>query len=68
MIRLLADDATVTLLADLPAYQREAILAHVVDDRGYPELADELHVSEATVRQRVSRGLATMRRRTGAGG
>jgi RNA polymerase sigma-70 factor (ECF subfamily) len=68
MIRLLADDATGTLLADLPADQRDAVLAHVVEDRGYPELADEMQTSEAAVRQRVSRGLATMRRRLGARG
>jgi RNA polymerase sigma-70 factor (ECF subfamily) len=68
MIRLLADDATGTLLADLPADQRDAVVAHVVDDRGYPELAGELHTSEAAVRQRVSRGLSTLRRRMGAGG
>jgi RNA polymerase sigma-70 factor (ECF subfamily) len=68
MISLLADDATGTLLADLPADQRDAVVAHVVDDRGYPELAGELHVSEATVRQRVSRGLSTLRRRMGVGG
>ena len=63
MIRLLADDATGTLLADLPDDQRDAVVAHVVEDRDYSEMAGELHISEATVRQRVSRGLATMRRR-----
>jgi RNA polymerase sigma-70 factor (ECF subfamily) len=68
MISLLADDATGTLLADLPPDQRDAVIAHVVEDRGYSELAGELHVSEATVRQRVSRGLSTLRRRRGAGG
>jgi RNA polymerase sigma-70 factor (ECF subfamily) len=68
MIRLLGDDATGTLLADLPADQRAAVVAHVVEDRGYPELAGELHTSEAAVRQRVSRGLATMRRRLGVRG
>ena len=68
MIRLLADDATGTLLADLPPGQRDAVVAHVVDDRGYPELAGELQISEATARQRVSRGLATLRQRMGAGG
>jgi RNA polymerase sigma factor (sigma-70 family) len=68
MIRLLADDATGELLADLPADQRAAVVAHVVEDRGYPELAGDLHVSEATVRQRVSRGLSTLRRRMGVGG
>ena len=68
MIRLLGDDAMGTLLADLPADQRDAVVAHVVEDRGYPELAGELHVSEATVRQRVSRGLGTLRRRMGERG
>jgi RNA polymerase sigma factor (sigma-70 family) len=68
MIRLLGEDATGTLLADLPADQRDAVVAHVVEDRGYPELAGELNTSEAAVRQRVSRGLATMRRRLGARG
>jgi RNA polymerase sigma factor (sigma-70 family) len=66
LIRLLAEDATGTMLAELPADQREAVVAHVVEDRGYPELAGRLHLSEATVRQRVSRGLAAMRRRIGA--
>jgi RNA polymerase sigma-70 factor (ECF subfamily) len=65
MIGLLAEDATSTLMADLPAKQRDAVVAHVVEDRGYPELAGELHVSEDTVRQRVSRGLASVRRRMG---
>ncbi len=67
LISLLADDATTALLAELPADQREAVAAHVVQDRGYRELATELHTSEAVVRQRVSRGLATLRRRIGAG-
>jgi len=63
MIEMLADDAAVSMLAELPADQRDAVTAHVVDDRGYPELARELHTSEAAVRQRVSRGLALLRRR-----
>jgi RNA polymerase sigma factor (sigma-70 family) len=66
LIRLLADDATSTLLADLPADQRDAIVAHVVEDRDYAEVADQMNLAEATVRQRVSRGLAAMRRRVGA--
>jgi RNA polymerase sigma factor (sigma-70 family) len=68
MIRLLAEDAAVEMLAELPGDQREAVIAHVVDDRGYPELADSLQTSEAAVRQRVSRGLATLRRRRGRSG
>ena len=65
LIELLAHDAVGALLAALPAEQRDAVAAHVVDGRGYPELAGELRTSEAAVRQRVSRGLATLRRRIG---
>jgi RNA polymerase sigma factor (sigma-70 family) len=65
MIRMLADDTATTLLADLPDEQREAITAHVVEDRGYGEVAVELHVTEAAVRRRVSRGLRSLRRRIG---
>jgi RNA polymerase sigma-70 factor (ECF subfamily) len=49
------------LLAALPPEQRDAIRAHVLEDRPYRDLADELHVSPATLRQRVSRGLAHLR-------
>jgi RNA polymerase sigma factor (sigma-70 family) len=48
-------------LAALPAGQREAIRAHVLDEQPYSELAGRLGVPEATVRQRVSRGLARLR-------
>jgi RNA polymerase sigma factor (sigma-70 family) len=51
------------LVADLPADQREAVLARVVHERDYGEIAAELHVSEAVVRQRVSRGLSLLRTR-----
>ncbi|HYH89003.1 MAG TPA: sigma-70 family RNA polymerase sigma factor [Solirubrobacteraceae bacterium] len=62
MIRLLADDAARSVLADLPPEQRRIVAAHVIDERPYGELSGELHTSEAAVRQRVSRGLATLRR------
>jgi RNA polymerase sigma-70 factor (ECF subfamily) len=62
LIRSLADDPATALLVDLSPDQRQAVRAHVVDDQGYTELAGVLRVPEATVRQRVSRGLATMRR------
>ena len=65
MIRLLADDTASVLLAELPADQRDAIAGHVVEDRGYSELAGELRTSQAAIRQRVSRGLGTLRRRMG---
>jgi len=48
-------------LQALPPAQREAIVAHVLDERDYPEIARELRCSEAVVRKRVSRGLATLR-------
>jgi RNA polymerase sigma factor (sigma-70 family) len=65
MIRLLSDDAALSLLAELPADQREAVAAHVIEDEGYPGVASAQHTSEAAVRQRVSRGLGTLRRRMG---
>lgn len=51
------------LVADLPDDQRAAVLARVVDERDYAEIAATLQVSEAVVRQRVSRGLARVRAR-----
>ncbi|MFL5817438.1 MAG: RNA polymerase sigma factor [Conexibacter sp.] len=53
--------ALAALVEGLPAAQREAIVAHVLDERDYPEIARELRCSEAVVRKRVSRGLATLR-------
>ena len=53
------------LLEDLPVDQAIAVRAHVIDERPYGEIAGELHTSEAVVRKRVSRGLATARRRSG---
>jgi RNA polymerase sigma-70 factor (ECF subfamily) len=53
------------LLEDLPDDQAIAVRAHVIDERPYGEIAGELHTSEAVVRKRVSRGLATARRRIG---
>ncbi len=50
-------------LACLPEPQRQAIHARVVEDRDYAEIAGELCCSEAVVRQRVSRGLSTLRAR-----
>jgi RNA polymerase sigma factor (sigma-70 family) len=63
LIRLLGGDATVRSLAQLPAEQRTAIEARVLDERSYPDIAGELGTSEVAVRMRVSRGLATLRAR-----
>jgi RNA polymerase sigma-70 factor (ECF subfamily) len=54
------------LLELLGPDQREAVRAYVLDERGYAEIASEQDVSEAVVRKRVSRGLASVRRRMGS--
>jgi RNA polymerase sigma factor (sigma-70 family) len=51
------------LLAHLPDEQRMAIEGRVLEDRGYAELAEVLECSPSVVRQRVSRGLRTLRAR-----
>jgi RNA polymerase sigma factor (sigma-70 family) len=62
----LADEVTAdALLEELPADQRTALRARVLDDRGYGEIAVTEGVSEAAIRQRVSRGLASLRQRIG---
>lgn len=48
---------------ELPAEQREAVHARIVDERSYADIAAELRCSESVVRQRVSRGLARARAR-----
>lgn len=45
------------LVADLPPDQRDAVLARVVEEAGYAELAARFQTSEANVRARVHRGL-----------
>jgi RNA polymerase sigma-70 factor (ECF subfamily) len=54
------------LLEALAPEQREAVRAHVLDERSYADIAAEIEVSEAVVRKRVSRGLANVRQRMGA--
>jgi RNA polymerase sigma-70 factor (ECF subfamily) len=60
-----AAEPALALVESLQPDQRDAITAHVLEERGYGEIAAELHTSEAVVRKRVSRGLATMRQRMG---
>ena len=64
--RLGEGDEARVLMERLAPDQRAAVRAHVVDERPYGEIAGELQTSEAVVRKRVSRGLATMRERMGA--
>lgn len=51
------------LLHELPSEQRTAIESRVLGERSYADIAGGSGVSEQVVRQRVSRGLATIRRR-----
>jgi RNA polymerase sigma factor (sigma-70 family) len=48
-------------LDELPAEQRTAVTARVVDGRGYDDIAAESGTSEPAARQRVSRALARLR-------
>jgi RNA polymerase sigma-70 factor (ECF subfamily) len=49
----------------LPADQREAVRLRVLEERPYASIADDLECSQATIRQRVSRGLAALRAQIG---
>jgi len=49
------------VLADLPAEQRDAVRARVLDERTYAEIAVAAETSESVIRKRVSRGLARLR-------
>ena len=60
-IEALAGAPALDLMEGLPAQQRDAVRARVVDGRGYDEIADELRCSPSVVRKRVSRGLRAMR-------
>jgi RNA polymerase sigma factor (sigma-70 family) len=50
-------------VAALTEDQRAAVLARVVDEREYAEIATDLACSEMVVRKRVSRGLRMLRER-----
>jgi RNA polymerase sigma-70 factor (ECF subfamily) len=65
LIRRLGEEVVVQILGELPPQQREAVRAHVLEDRGYAEIARREQVPEATVRKRVSRGLRLLRDRVG---
>src|SRR5918994_2028984 len=61
MIRLLGEEVAFQLVGELPPDQRDAVRAHVLEDRDYGDIARESVTSEATVRKRVSRGLSALR-------
>ena len=58
---LLSDVSARQMLSSLPEEQAGAIEARVLDDISYEDIARRLRCSEAVVRKRVSRGLATLR-------
>jgi RNA polymerase sigma factor (sigma-70 family) len=55
--------AVLRLLEELPDDQRAAVQGRVVHERSYGELARSLSCSQSVVRQRVSRGLRSLRLR-----
>ena len=57
------DHTAVALIDELPADQRDAVRARVIDERDYSDIAKDLRCSEAVVRKRVSRALGTLRAR-----
>ncbi len=48
-------------LEALPQDQREAVLARVLDERDYADIANSARTSESVIRKRVSRGLTGLR-------
>jgi RNA polymerase sigma factor (sigma-70 family) len=54
---------TLRLLEELPDDQRAAVKGRVLQERSYDELARSLSCSQSVVRQRVSRGLRSLRQR-----
>lgn len=57
------DPHALVALSELPETQREAVLARVLDEQEYREIARDAGCDEALIRQRVSRGLRALRRR-----
>jgi RNA polymerase sigma factor (sigma-70 family) len=61
--RLGDEVSLVELIEELPPAQGAALRARLIEERSYGEIAGAQGVSEAAVRQRVSRGMAALRRR-----
>jgi len=56
-----SEEDAARMLAELPADERAAVHARVIEDREYRDIASSLGCSEMVVRKRVSRGLARLR-------
>ena len=59
--RLRKEEPMLALLAVLPPDQREAIRKRVIEELPYERIAAQVRCSPSVVRQRVSRGLSTLR-------
>jgi RNA polymerase sigma factor (sigma-70 family) len=66
-VERVARAAAPALMNELPGDQRRAVQARVLDELEYGEIARRSGTSEQVIRKRVSRGLATMRRRLTGG-
>jgi RNA polymerase sigma-70 factor (ECF subfamily) len=62
---LAGDDAVAELVAALAPEQRDALIARIVDERDYEDIAGALDTSALVIRKRVSRGLSALRARLG---
>jgi len=62
-IEELTDDVALAELHGLPEDQRLAVSGRVLEEAEYEQLARALSCSQSVVRQRVSRGLKTLRKR-----
>lgn len=63
LARLGHEVSMIDMVDELPAEQSAALRARFVDGRSYADIAVTHGVTEAAIRQRVSRGLAGLRRR-----
>jgi RNA polymerase sigma factor (sigma-70 family) len=59
---LLDEPRAVLLLSELPEDERDAVLARVVEERPYADIAAARATSEQVIRKRVSRALNRLRR------
>lgn len=55
------DSALERLVSELPPDQRQAVIARILDERDYGDIAAQLGCSQLVVRKRVSRGLSRLR-------
>jgi RNA polymerase sigma factor (sigma-70 family) len=60
---LLTETPALEAIEELPDDHRAAVIARHVDGESYADIAERLACSQSVVRQRVSRGLRTLRRR-----